>query len=71
MLHSAGEQKFAVPESTLPTGDELTAEYAAEYLNRQEKSVARVNPALAVERQTAGRNYAVNMGMKASAPTIP
>jgi len=50
---------------------ELTAEYAAENLDGQEKVVRRRNPARVVWGKAAGRDDTVDMRMVAPTPTIP
>ena len=46
------------------TGEELSAEYAAKNLHRQEERIARSYPAAVIRRQSARRNGAVNMRME-------
>lgn len=70
-LCAAGEEKFAVPESSLQTGDELAAKHAAKHLHRQEERIAWMNPLAVIERQAAGRNHAVDVRMNQSSSTIP
>jgi hypothetical protein len=56
---------------SLQPGAELATEDPAEDLHRQKEGVPRVNPAFVIWRQSARRNCAVNMRVKASALTIP
>ena len=42
-FHTAGKPEFALEESAFQTGDELTAKDAAEYLDRQEEGIARLD----------------------------
>jgi hypothetical protein len=65
------KKQLPVTESVLEAGHELAAKYATQNLNRQEKRIARVYPALVIGRETTRRDHAVNMRMVASALTIP
>jgi len=56
-----GNISFPSWKARFKTGDELTAEHAAEHLHRQEESIAWVNPMLVTEGETAGRDHAVDM----------
>jgi hypothetical protein len=51
--------------------EEQSAEEGAEDLHGQEEFTATGNPAFVIGRQTAGGNHAMEVGMKASALTIP
>jgi hypothetical protein len=70
-LETAGKGESALTKGALEAGDKLAAKDAPQYPHRQEEGVARVKPALVVERQTARRDYAMDMRMVASALTIP
>src|SRR5262245_11389307 len=59
LFHAAWELEFSLVESALQTGDELTAKDAAQYLDRQEERIGRVDPTLVVARKTAGWDHAV------------
>ncbi len=48
------------PES----GDELAAKQTPEYLNGEKEARARSNPAGVIERESAGGDDTVDMGMK-------
>jgi hypothetical protein len=63
VFQTARKHQLAVLESALQTSGELAAKHTAQYLNRKEERVARVNPVLAIARQTTGWNHTVNMRM--------
>jgi len=48
-------------KGALQTGGELAAKDTAQYLYGQEEGVARMDPALVVERQTARGDHAMNV----------
>src|SRR5207245_10119221 len=59
-----GKMKLAMLKSRLETDDELAAKHAPEYLDREKEARARSNPASVIERESAGGDDAVDMGMK-------
>lgn len=63
MSDASREGELFFPEGTLQAGDELPAKHSAQHFNREEKCVARVNPVLAVDRETTDRDHAVDMRM--------
>src|SRR5436309_7776078 len=58
------EMELAFLEGLLETGNELAAEDATKHLDGEEKSGARFYPLRVIERQAAGGNDAMDMGMK-------
>jgi len=70
-LEAAGEREFAFAKGALQAGDELAAKDTAQHLHRQEERVARMDPALVVERQAARGDHAMNVRVMPSALTIP
>jgi hypothetical protein len=50
-------------ESAFQAGDELAAEDATEYVDRQEEGIAGMEPLLAVGRETSGRDDTVEVRM--------
>jgi len=58
------EIELAFLEGPLETGNELAAEDATKHLDGEEKSGARFYPLREIERQAAGGNDAMDMGMK-------
>ena len=59
-----GKMKLAMLKSRLETDDEFAAKHAPEYLDREKEVRARSNPASVIERESAGGDDAVDMGMK-------
>ena len=53
-----------MPVCVLQSSDELSAEYFAENLNRQEERISRVNPIGAVRRESSSGNDAVKVRME-------
>src|SRR4029077_16709335 len=62
-FHAAGESEPSRMEGAFQPVDELAAKNATQHLHRQEKSVARVFPALVIGGKTAGRDHAMDMRM--------
>jgi hypothetical protein len=60
-LETAGKYESALTKRSLQAGDELTAKHAAQDAYRQEKRVARANPAPVVERQPAGWDHTMDV----------
>src|SRR5882724_5822221 len=58
------EMELAFLEGPLKTGNELAAEDATKHLDGEKKSRARFYPPRVIERQAAGGNDAMDMGMK-------
>src|SRR6266850_8307698 len=58
------EMELAFREGPLETGNELAAEDATKHPDGEEKSRARFDPLRVIERQAAGGNDAMDMGMK-------
>ena len=59
------EVELAVLEGSFKTSDELAAKHAAEHLDGKKESMAWLDPARAIGRQTAGGNDAMDMRVKA------
>src|SRR3989449_2827219 len=59
-----GKMKLAMLKSRLETDDEFAAKHAPEYLDGEKEARARSNPASVIERESAGGDDAVDMGMK-------
>ncbi len=53
--------ELSVTKGALQAGDELAAQHTAEHFHREEKSVARADPVLAVKRETPDGDHAVDM----------
>src|SRR5215831_12991221 len=68
----AREDDLALLESSLESGDELTAKDATEHAHRQEEGIARVDPARVVGRKTSGGNQTmqVRMEQQVLTPTV-
>ena len=68
----AREDELALLESSLESGDELTAKDAAEHAHRQEEGIARVDPARVVGRKPSGGNQTmqVRMEQQVLTPTV-
>jgi hypothetical protein len=62
-LERTGESKLAHLKLPLQTGDELTAEDATEYADRQEEGIAGMDPAGVIWGQTSGGDQAMDMRM--------
>src|SRR5579884_2829192 len=62
-FHPPGKHEFSGTEGALQGLGKLSAKHLAQYLDWQEESVARANPALMIGRETAGRNHAMDMRM--------
>src|SRR6202171_44732 len=58
------KMELAFLEGPLETSNELAAEDATKHLDGEEKSAARFYPVGVIERQAAGGNDAMDMGMK-------
>ena len=67
----AMELEHASKEGAAKSGDELAAEDTAEHADGQEEGSPGGDPAGVIRRQTTGGQYAVDMGMKTSTPTVP
>ena len=65
------ELEITSMECAAKSCDELAAEDPAERADGQKEGAPGGNPARVIRSEAAGGNYAVNMGMKTSAPTIP
>jgi hypothetical protein len=63
------ESQFLLVKGTLQAVDELATKDAPEHLYRQEKGVARVNPAGVIWRQTSGRDH--TMYVRVSEKVLP
>ena len=70
-LEATGKHELALTKGALQASDKLAAKDTAEHFHRQEKGIAGMDPALVVWRQTTRGDHAVNVGMMASALTIP
>jgi hypothetical protein len=55
--------KMTMLKGRLETGDELAAKHAPEHLDREKEARAGSNPAGVIERESAGGDNAVDMGM--------
>src|SRR5580700_11216918 len=62
-LKSAGEHECALLKGKFQAGDKFAAKDTAQYLHGQEERVARMDPALVVERQTTSRDHTMNVRM--------
>jgi hypothetical protein len=60
----AGEVQLVMLKSRLETGDELAAKHTSEYLDGEKEARARSNPAGVIEREPAGGDNTVDMGIK-------
>jgi len=60
-LESTGESQLRVP--LFQTGNELSAEDAAEHVAGQEEVVPRMNPAEVIGRKSSSWNHAMDMGV--------
>ena len=60
----AGKMQLAMLKGRPETGDELAAKHTSEYLDGEEEARAGSNPAGVIERESAGGNNAVDVGMK-------
>ena len=60
----AGKMKLATLKGRLESGDELAAKHTAEYLDGEKEARTGSNPARVIEREPAGGNNTVDMGMK-------
>jgi hypothetical protein len=60
----AGEMQLAMLESGPESGEELAAEHAPQHGNGKEEAWVRSNPTAVIERESAGGNDTVDMGMK-------
>ena len=65
------EVELAVTEGLLERVDELATKDSPQHLLGKEVIVSRANPAGVIEREAAGGNDTVDMGMKAPTPTVP
>jgi hypothetical protein len=59
----AGKMELAMLKGRFETSDELAAKHAPEYLDGEEEARAGSNPASVIEREPAGGDNAVDMGM--------
>ena len=59
-----------VGRSLPQTSHEFAAENAAQYADGKKKPIVRFYPALVIERQSAGGNHTMDMGVKAE-PLAP
>jgi hypothetical protein len=57
--------ELAVLEGSFKTSDELAAKHATEHLDGKKESIAWLDPARAIGRQTTGGNDAMDMRVKA------
>ena len=66
------KNELVLTEGLPQAGHELAAENATQHVDGEEKPIVRFYPALVIERQSAGRNHAMDMGMKAEplAPSV-
>jgi len=62
--HIAGKMKLAVLKGRFEAGDELSAKHTSEYLDGEKEVRTGLNPAGVIERESAGGDDAVDMGMK-------
>jgi hypothetical protein len=60
----AGEVQLVTLKSGLESGDELAAKHASEYLDGEKEARAGSDPASVIEREPAGRDDTVYVGMK-------
>src|SRR5438552_5009755 len=63
-LQRTGQTEISFLECLLQPGDELAAEDPAEDLHRKKEGIPWVNPTFVIRRQTAGRDYAMDMGVE-------
>jgi hypothetical protein len=70
-LERSGESELVLLESAFQAGDELAAEDATEYVDRQEEGIAGMDPLLAVGRETTGRDDTVEVRMTHPRPQYP
>ncbi len=67
----AGKMKLAVLKGGLESGDEFAAKHTSEYLDGKKEARTGSNPAGVIERESAGGDNTVDMGMKTPTPTVP
>ena len=60
----AGKVQLAMLKGRLETGDELSAKHTSEYLDGEKEVRTGSDPAGAIERESAGREDTMDMGMK-------
>ena len=60
----AGKMKLAMLKGRLERGDELAAKHPPEHVNGKKEARVRSNPAGVIEREPAGGDDTVDMGMK-------
>jgi hypothetical protein len=66
-----GKVQLASLKGQLESVDELAAKYLPEHRNGEKEARVRSNPAGVIEREPAGGNNAVDMGMNTPTPIIP
>ena len=62
--------ELVITEGLPQTGHELAAKNATQHVDGKKEPIVRFYPASVIERQPAGRNHAMNMGVKAK-PLTP
>ena len=60
-FQSAGQAQIPIAECSLEPGYEFPAEHSAQDSDRKKEGIARMNPALVIWGQAAGRDHAVDM----------
>jgi hypothetical protein len=60
----AGQMKLTILKGGLESGDELAAKHTPEYLDGEKEARAGSDPASVIERESAGRDDTVYVGMK-------
>lgn len=63
-LQVAGQTELAFAECPLETGNELASEYFTKHAARQKEAIPWMDPGFVIGRESAGGDYAVDMGME-------
>ena len=66
----SAKNELVITEGLPQTTHELATENATQHVDGKKEAIARFYPALVIERQPAGRNHTMDMGVKAE-PLAP